>query len=117
MSGRYRWNHSLPASERRAVRLPPASTICPPYGHDAQLPLQLTGVRDGEIIKRLPGAAEATLPLQSSGGAGERWWFLNGEPLTERGRNVTLHLTDKGDYQLLVMDDVGQIASVHFSFQ
>ncbi|XPE69402.1 hypothetical protein ACNKHP_05910 [Shigella boydii] len=23
----------------------------PPYGHDAQLPLQLTGVRDGAIIK------------------------------------------------------------------
>ncbi|CAM3170872.1 penicillin-binding protein 1C [Shigella flexneri] len=107
----------LPASERRAVRLPPASTICPPYGHDAQLPLQLTGVRDGAIIKRLPGAAEATLPLQSSGGAGERWWFLNGEPLTERGRNVTLHLTDKGDYQLLVMDDVGQIATVKFVMQ
>lgn len=100
-----------------AVRLPPASTICPPYGHDAQLPLQLTGVRDGAIIKRLPGAAEATLPLQSSGGAGERWWFLNGEPLTERGRNVTLHLTDKGDYQLLVMDDVGQIATVKFVMQ
>ena len=107
----------LPASERRAVRLPPASTSCPPYGHDAQLPLQLTGVRDGAIIKRLPGAAEATLPLQSSGGAGERWWFLNGEPLTERGRNVTLHLTDKGDYQLLVMDDVGQIATVKFVMQ
>ena len=107
----------LPASERRAVRLPPASTICPPYGHDAQLPLQLTGVRDGAIIKRLPGAAEATLPLQSSGGAGERWWFLNGEPLTERGRNVTLHLTDKGDYQLLVMDDAGQIATVKFVMQ
>ncbi len=61
--------------------------------------------------------AEATLPLQSSGGAGERWWFLNGEPLTERGRNVTLHLTDKGDYQLLVMDDVGQIATVKFVMQ
>ncbi|GHL73803.1 hypothetical protein ECZU34_15510 [Escherichia coli] len=99
------------------MRLPPASTICPPYGHDAQLPLQLTGVRDGAIIKRLPGAAEATLPLQSSGGAGERWWFLNGEPLTERGRNVTLHLMDKGDYQLLVMDEVGQIATVKFVMQ
>lgn len=93
------------------------STICPPYGHDAQLPLQLTGVRDGAIIKRLPGAAEATLPLQSSGGAGERWWFLNGEPLTERGHNVTLHLMDKGDYQLLVMDEVGQIATVKFVMQ
>ncbi|EOO3544022.1 penicillin-binding protein 1C, partial [Escherichia coli] len=78
---------------------------------------QLTGVRDGAIIKRLPGAAEATLPLQSSGGAGERWWFLNGEPLTERGRNVTLHLMDKGDYQLLVMDEVGQIATVKFVMQ
>ncbi len=107
----------LPASESRAVRLPPASTICPPYGHEAQLPLQLTGVRDGAIIKRLPGAAEATLPLQSSGGAGDRWWFLNGEPLTERGRNVTLHMTEKGDYQMLVMDDVGQIATVKFVMQ
>ncbi|WP_374760359.1 hypothetical protein, partial [Escherichia coli] len=27
------------------------------------------------------------------------------------------HLTDKGDYQLLVMDDVGQIATVKFVMQ
>lgn len=116
MSGRYRWNHGCP-HQNVALCAYHRPTICPPYGHDAKLPLQLTGVRDGAIIKRLPGAAEATLPLQSSGGAGERWWFLNGEPLTERGRNVTLHLTDKGDYQLLVMDDVGQIATVKFVMQ
>lgn len=116
MSGRYRWNPGCP-HQNVALCACHRLTICPPYGHDAQLPLQLTGVRDGAIIKRLPGAAEATLPLQSSGGAGERWWFLNGEPLTERGRNVTLHLTDKGDYQLLVMDDVGQIATVKFVMQ
>ena len=121
MSGRYRWNPGCPVSNgvpRVYLRWTAvAHRRCPPYGHDAKLPLQLTGVRDGAIIKRLPGAAEATLPLQSSGGAGERWWFLNGEPLTERGRNVTLHLTDKGDYQLLVMDDVGQIATVKFVMQ
>ncbi len=117
MSGRYRWNPGCPHQNVALCACHRPSTICPPYGHDAQLPLQLTGVRDGAIIKRLPGAAEATLPLQSSGGAGERWWFLNGEPLTERGRNVTLHLTDKGDYQLLVMDDVGQIATVKFVMQ
>ena len=114
MSGRYRWNPGCPHQNVALCACHRPRQICPPYGHDAQLPLQLTGVRDGAIIKRLPGAAEATLPLQSSGGAGERWWFLNGEPLTERGRNVTLHLTDKGDYQLLVMDDVGQIATVKF---
>lgn len=63
------------------------------------------------------GAADASLPVQTSGGAGERWWFLNGEPLTERGRNVTLRLSEKGDYQLLVMDEMGQVATVRFSMQ
>lgn len=107
----------LPVQERRAARLPAVSTTCPPHGRDAWLPLQLTGVRDGAIIKRLPGATEVFLPVQTSGGAGERWWFLNGEPLTERGYSVTLRLTEKGDYQLLVMDEVGQVATVRFVMQ
>lgn len=53
MSGRYRWNHGylLLNDELHAYG---ASTNCPPYGRDAQLPLQLIGVRDGVIIKRLP---------------------------------------------------------------
>ena len=105
----------LPASERRSARLPLASTECPPHGQDPALPLFLTGVRDGAIVKRLPGAAEASVTIQSSGGAGERWWFLNGEPLNERGRGVTLRLREKGDYQLLAMDESGQVATVRFS--
>lgn len=117
MSGRYRWNPGCPHQNVALCAYHRPRQFARHTVHDAKLPLQLTGVRDGAIIKRLPGAAEATLPLQSSGGAGERWWFLNGEPLTERGRNVTLHLTDKGDYQLLVMDDVGQIATVKFVMQ
>lgn len=104
----------LPASERRAARLPSASSSCPPLSGDSPLPLQLTGVRDGAIVKRLPGASAANVSIQSTGGAGERWWFLNGEPLNERGRNITLQLAEKGEYQLLVMDDAGQIATVTF---
>lgn len=77
------------ASERRAVRFTTGLDKLPAIRSRCPAPAAATGVRDGAIIKRLPGAAEATLPLQSSGGAGERWWFLNGEPLTERGRNVT----------------------------
>ncbi|MDU5690934.1 MAG: penicillin-binding protein 1C [Citrobacter freundii] len=107
----------LPESERRGARLPPVSATCPPLGQDASQPLQLTGIRDGAIVKRLPGSAQASLPVQTSGGSGERWWFLNGERLDERGRRLTLLLATKGDYQLLVMDDAGQVATVRFSMQ
>ena len=107
----------LPASERRSARLPLASTTCPPHGQDPALPLLLAGVRDGAIVKRLPGATEVSVTLQSSGGAGVRWWFLNGEPLQERERSITLRLREKGDYQLLVMDESGQVATVRFTLQ
>lgn len=107
----------LPESERRGARLPPVSATCPPLGQDPTLPLQLTGLRDGAIVKRLPGSPEASLPVQTSGGTGDRWWFLNGQRLDERGRHLTLRLTAKGDYQLLVMDDAGQVATVRFSLQ
>lgn len=107
----------LPESERRGARLPPVSATCPPLGQDPGLPLQLTGLRDGAIVKRLPGSPEASLPVQTSGGTGDRWWFLNGQRLDERGRHLTLRLTVKGDYQLLVMDDAGQVATVRFSVQ
>ena len=107
----------LPESERRGARLPPVSATCPPLGQDPGLPLQLTGLRDGAIVKRLPGSPEASLPVQTSGGTGDRWWFLNGQRLDERGRHLTLRLTVKGDYQLLVMDDAGQVATVRFSLQ
>ena len=107
----------LPESERRRARLPPVSATCPPLGQDDSLPLQLTGVRDGAIVKRLPGSAQASLPVRTTGGSGERWWFLNGERLDERGQHLTLRLATKGDYQLLVMDDAGQVATVRFSMQ
>ncbi|MBA8064743.1 peptidoglycan glycosyltransferase PbpC [Citrobacter freundii] len=107
----------LPPSERRAARLPPVSATCPLLGQDASLPLQLTGVRDGAIVKRLPGSPAVSVPLQTSGGTGERWWFLNGERLEERGRSLTLRLTVAGEYQLLVMDDGGQVATVRFALQ
>lgn len=105
----------LPTPERRAARLPPPSVQCPPLGQDALLPLQLSGIRDGAIVKRLPGSLEASVAIQSSGGSGERWWFLNGEPLSERGSAITLRLVENREYQLLVMDGAGQIATVRFS--
>ncbi|NUL37142.1 peptidoglycan glycosyltransferase PbpC [Kosakonia sacchari] len=107
----------LPAGERRAARLPAADKRCPPRDDNAPPPLLLSGVREGAVIKRIPGQAFALLPLQSSGGEGSRWWFLNGEPLASHNNLLSLKLDKSGEYQLLVMDDAGQIATVQFAVQ
>ncbi len=58
------------------------------------------------------------LPLQTSGGEGRRWWFINGEPLTEAaGARTTLTLDKPGEWQLVVMDEAGQTATVKFTLQ
>ncbi|AVY98156.1 penicillin-binding protein 1C [Lelliottia sp. WB101] len=107
----------LPASERRAVGVPAPSTTCPPLAQDSPAPLMLSGVREGALIKRLPGESRVSLPLQAIGSDSERWWFLNGEPLNVKGRAYTLQLDKAGDYQLLVMDETGQVATVNFTLQ
>lgn len=104
----------LPASERRAARLPAPSNSCPPRQQEYPPPLLLTGVREGAVVKRLPGEAYVSLPLQATGGEGERWWFINGEPLDNHGRALSLRLEKQGEYQLVVMDGVGQTATVLF---
>lgn len=104
----------LPASERRAARLPVPSVSCPPRQQEYPPPLLLTGVREGAVVKRLPGEAFVSLPLQATGGEGERWWFINGEPLDNHGRALSLRLEQRGEYQLVVMDGVGQTATVLF---
>jgi penicillin-binding protein 1C len=60
----------LPASERRRARLGPASESCPPLQTQDAAPLVLSGIREGAVIKRLPGEARVMLPLQTSGGEG-----------------------------------------------
>ncbi|WP_419146406.1 peptidoglycan glycosyltransferase PbpC [Leclercia adecarboxylata] len=107
----------LPQAERRSSRIPPASTACPPLNQAFPAPLLLSGIRQGVVIKRLPGESQVSLPLQVSGSDGPRWWFLNGEPLNVQGRVYTLRLEKAGDYQLLVMDEAGQVATVDFTLQ
>lgn len=75
----------------------------------------LSGIRDGAVIKRLPGEARVMLPLQTSGGEGRRWWFINGEPLEAAGARTTLMLDKPGEWQLVVMDEAGQTAAASFT--
>ncbi|CDL35561.1 Penicillin-insensitive transglycosylase & transpeptidase PBP-1C [Enterobacter hormaechei] len=61
----------LPAAEKRAARLPARSAICPPLDNHNAAPLMLSGVREGAVIKRLPGEKNITLNVfnQRRGGA------------------------------------------------
>ena len=66
----------LPASERRAVRLPPASTSCPPYGHDAQLPLQQS---QAFVVFRVADAGDGVFRAKALGHqAAEHVGFIAG---------------------------------------
>lgn len=107
----------LPVAEKRAARLPARSTTCPPQDENAPPPLVLSGIREGGVIKRVPGQTMITLPVLASGGQGSRWWFLNGEPLTSHAGLLSLKIDKAGEYQLLVMDDVGQVQAVQFAVQ
>ncbi len=105
----------LPAKERRDTRLPAVSTQCPPMVQANLSPLLLLGVRDGAMVKPPAGQAVLNMPLSTQGGGHDQWWFLNGDALPQQGNHVTLSLTHSGEYQVLVMDDSGQIAAAHFT--
>ena len=107
----------LPLAERRAQRLPPIDPQCPPLQQGSAPPLLITGVINGQRVQPLPGKVVLLLPVAVQGGQGEqRWWFLNGQPIDQPpGKNsVSLILSEAGQYQLVVMDEAGQLASVSF---
>lgn len=56
----------LPQAERRAARIPPASTACPPLNQTFPAPLLLSGIRQGAVIKRLPGEPQVRCPCRSA---------------------------------------------------
>ena len=57
------------------------------------------------------------LSLQTTGGEGRRWWFLNGEPMPAEGSSATLNIDRPDRYQLVVMDEAGQIVAANFTVQ
>lgn len=108
----------LPASERRAQRLPPADLLCPPLTSGNVPPLVVTGVIAGQRVQPLPGHAVLLLPVAVQGGQGtQRWWFLNGQPVEQAAgqSSASLVLSSPGTYQLVVMDEGGQLVSLSFT--
>lgn len=107
----------LPMAERREQRLPPIDLHCPPLNQNSAPPLLITGVINGQRVQPLPGKVVLMLPVAVQGGQGsQRWWFLNGQPIEQKAgqSSAALILSEPGQYQLVVMDEAGQLASVSF---
>lgn len=109
----------LPMAERRGHRLPMASRECSPQGGIEAAPLLVLGIRDGAVVKRLPGQNRLDLRLEAQGGRGQRWWFLNGEQVavTENNKTWIQTLSVPGRYQLNVLDESGQVGNLFFRLE
>ncbi|ENU1228251.1 peptidoglycan glycosyltransferase PbpC [Providencia rettgeri] len=105
----------LPNSEKRENRLPKVDPACPPMKLEMP-PLLISGIRDGEVLQRLPGKTSLDLRLITQGGQGQKWWFLNGEQVntTEQNGSILLTLDKSGNYQISVLDLSGQVTAISF---
>lgn len=108
----------LPRRERRSARLPASDPACPPALPAAVAPLSIVGVREGDNLRRPAASREALqLKLSALGGSGRRWWFLNGQPLTDTAPDASFNqaFNQLGRQQLSVLDESGQTARLEFS--
>ena len=108
----------LPRRERRSARLPASDPVCPPALPAAVAPLSIVGVREGDNLRRPAASREALqVKLSALGGSGRRWWFLNGQPLTDTAPDASFNqaFNQLGRQQLSVLDESGQTARLEFS--
>ena len=107
----------LPRQERRAARLPAPDPACPPQMPATAPPLSIVGIRSGDQLRR-PATSTEPLQLQVSalGGAGRRWWFINGQPLGETlgQQRLAVHFEHVGRIELSALDESGETARVEF---
>lgn len=107
----------LPRQERRMARLPAPDPTCPPQVPTTAPPLSITGIRNGDHLRR-PATSSEPLQLQVSalGGAGRRWWFVNGQPMGETlgQQSLAVHFEHVGRVELSALDESGETARVEF---
>ncbi|MDF0733746.1 peptidoglycan glycosyltransferase PbpC [Pseudomonas entomophila] len=107
----------LPRVERRAARLPVVDPACPPQVPASAPPLSIVGVRAGDDLRR-PATSHEPLQLRVSalGGAGQRWWFVNGQPVgeTQGQDSLLVRFEQAGRIELSALDESGETARVEF---
>ncbi|MDR1284699.1 MAG: penicillin-binding protein 1C [Campylobacteraceae bacterium] len=107
----------LPKNEQIAARLPKKSSTCPPLeGNNPTRTLLIKNIKNDTMFTLSQNREELIPKINSQGGKGTRWWFINGELIakTREGEFLNYKLTKKGEYQLVVIDESGQSDKVEF---
>ena len=102
---------------RRVKQIPGFDRPCKTRALQNYQPLKINGIRNNSVIKTSATASILpTVQLDSSGGEGLRFWYLNGKEIMSGNMNKVLRykFNQAGQYQILVIDSSGQTAMVNF---
>ncbi|MBD8594947.1 peptidoglycan glycosyltransferase PbpC [Pseudomonas sp. CFBP 8758] len=103
----------LAKAEHRRMRVPDSDPQCPAPPLPAMAPLSIVGVRSGDRLRHpAADAGPLRIHLDTLGGQGQRWWFINGMPQQSSAQGTGLNAVFErtGRYQVTVLDEAGQTA-------
>lgn len=107
--------------EKRQTLIPPIDLSCPPLGEEQLSPLLITGIMPNQVFRALPNQQNFSVAINSQGGSGKRWWFLDGDLMAETDYPISIKLAlranDKGHHHLLLLDESGQVDRIYFHIQ
>ena len=107
----------LPVKWRREHLIPQPDDGCFHMPALTGTDITISGVKPGAVLTT--SSDRTTLPtivLETIGGIGWQHWYLNGVPVAKAkyGQSVNYSLTQFGQYQLAVVDEVGNTDQVAF---
>jgi penicillin-binding protein 1C len=115
-----RWPAALEpwlGAELRRKALPPAWDPRCRQQAEPEAGLRISGVTDGEVIKRVRADRDPVIRLEVRGQRGQVYWLINGKLVAHRPASLPLiqRLSEAGRTDVTVMDDHGRFDKVSFS--
>ncbi|MEH6651072.1 MAG: penicillin-binding protein 1C [Motiliproteus sp.] len=108
----------LPYDWRRASQIPKPDQGCSQRVISAPSTLKITGIEPGSVYRAAGNSTiRPSATLQAIGGSGNYHWYINGiRRYSGTSKRIIPHqLNHKGEIQILVVDDVGNVDKVNIS--
>lgn len=105
---------------RRNYQIPGYEEHCLTHSSQDYQPLMIKGIRNNTVLKSSASRfGLPTIQLNSTGGQGKRFWYLNGQELatSNASQRISHTFNRSGNYQIIVIDSVGNIAMVNFELK
>lgn len=107
----------LPLQWRRQRLVPKPDPTCSHMPGMAGTDIVITGVKPDAVLSSTSDSTDLpTIVLETLGGIGRQFWYLNGTPVatTHKGQTVNHTLSRAGRFQLAVVDEAGNADQVNF---